>query len=285
MYPSVDVDRLITASSLAGQIDARAALARSALAALEARLATLDADSDAARATIDTNLATIEGRGDLGIVGSALAREARIRTDAAAVEATVESTTARRDELARLAAQSLALTRGRDIAVLQELADESAKAASAIAELVSGAAGTAATDAWVWPVSGTVTQVFGPSALVLEPPVVFRGVTVAHFHDAIDIGAPLGSAVVATAAGHVTYVGHLPDGAMIVVIAHDDGLVSLYAHLDDSFAPPRVRAGDRVAAGQLIGYVGLTGITTGPHLHFSVHDASGPVDPLTLLGK
>jgi murein DD-endopeptidase MepM/ murein hydrolase activator NlpD len=70
---------------------------------------------------------------------------------------------------------------------------------------------------------------------------------------------------------------------MAVVIAHDDGLVSLSAHLDDAFVLPPVRAGDVVRAGQVIGYVGMSGVTTGPHLHFAVHDANGPVDPLTIL--
>jgi murein DD-endopeptidase MepM/ murein hydrolase activator NlpD len=112
---------------------------------------------------------------------------------------------------------------------------------------------------------------------------MYRGMLFPHFHDAIDVGAPLGAAIVSPAPGRVTFVGHLPDGAMVVVIAHDDGFVSLSAHLDDAFARPPVRAGDLVKAGQVIGYVGMSGVTTGPHLHFAVHDAHGPVDPLAVL--
>jgi murein DD-endopeptidase MepM/ murein hydrolase activator NlpD len=56
----------------------------------------------------------------------------------------------------------------------------------------------------------------------------------------------------------------------------------LYAHLDDTFVRPRVRAGDTVKAGGVIGFVGLTGITTGPHLHFVVLRGGEPVDPLSL---
>jgi murein DD-endopeptidase MepM/ murein hydrolase activator NlpD len=59
--------------------------------------------------------------------------------------------------------------------------------------------------------------------------------------------------------------------------------VSVYAHLDDTFARPQVRIGDTVAANQVIGFVGLTGITTGPHLHFAVLRGGQPVDPLSLL--
>ncbi|HEY6203018.1 MAG TPA: M23 family metallopeptidase [Candidatus Limnocylindria bacterium] len=66
-------------------------------------------------------------------------------------------------------------------------------------------------------------------------------------------------------------------------MAHAGGLVSVYAHLDDTFARPPVRIGDAVRAGQVIGFVGLTGITTGPHLHFAVLRAGQPIDPLPLL--
>ena len=79
--------------------------------------------------------------------------------------------------------------------------------------------------------------------------------------------------------------GHLSDGAMVVLIAHPGGLVSVYAHLDDTFARPPVRIGDPVIAGEVIGFVGLTGITTGPHLHFAVLSGGQPIDPLSLLAS
>jgi murein DD-endopeptidase MepM/ murein hydrolase activator NlpD len=91
--------------------------------------------------------------------------------------------------------------------------------------------------------------------------------------------------VVAAAEGRVTFVGHLSDGAMVVLIAHPGGLVSIYAHLDDTFARPQVRIGDAVVAGQVIGFVGVTGITTGPHLHFAVVRGGQPIDPLSLLAS
>ena len=58
-----------------------------------------------------------------------------------------------------------------------------------------------------------------------------------------------------------------------------------YAHLDDTFVLPPVRAGQNVKAGQVIGFVGLTGITTGPHVHFAVLRSGEPVDPLSLIGR
>ena len=110
-----------------------------------------------------------------------------------------------------------------------------------------------------------MSQPFGPSALTLEPPRAYPGVTYPYFHDGIDIAAPPGAPVFA-AAGRVAFVGHLPDGAEIVLIAHDGGFFTLYAHLDDTHAPPPVKVGDAVRAGDPIGWIGLTGITTGAHL-------------------
>jgi len=104
-----------------------------------------------------------------------------------------------------------------------------------------------------------------------------------HFHAAIDIAAPLGTPVTAASDGVVAFVGHLPDGAMIVLLAHPGGYVSEYAHLDDTFALPPVRAGQAVKAGQVIGYIGLTGNTTGAHLHFGVLKDAAPIDPLSRL--
>jgi murein DD-endopeptidase MepM/ murein hydrolase activator NlpD len=141
----------------------------------------------------------------------------------------------------------------------------------------------AAPSAWTLPVRGTITQAFGPTTFALEPPLLYKGVYYPHFHDAIDFGTRLGQPVVAAAEGRVTFVGHLSDGAMVVVIAHSGGLVSVYAHLDDTFARPPVRIGDSVKANQVVGFVGLTGITTGPHLHFSVRRGGEPIDPLSLL--
>jgi murein DD-endopeptidase MepM/ murein hydrolase activator NlpD len=119
--------------------------------------------------------------------------------------------------------------------------------------------------------------------LAIEPALAYRGRFFSHFHDAIDIAAPLGAPVTAAADGQVTFVGHLPDGAEVVLIAHGGGFVSIYAHLDDTFARPPVRAGQTVTRGQLIGFVGLTGISTGAHLHFGVRMNGEPVDPLTVI--
>jgi murein DD-endopeptidase MepM/ murein hydrolase activator NlpD len=104
-----------------------------------------------------------------------------------------------------------------------------------------------------------------------------------NFHEGIDIATRMYSPVVAAAAGRVVWSGRLPDGAMVVLIAHVGGLVSLYAHLDDNVAPPRVKAGDEVQQGQIIGAIGMTGMTTGPHVHFVVWRDGELIDPLSLI--
>ena len=136
---------------------------------------------------------------------------------------------------------------------------------------------------WRSPTHGELTQEFGPTPFRFEPAREYRGVHYPHFHEGVDIAAPMYTPVAAAAPGRVVWVGHLPDGAMVVLIAHAGGLVSLYAHLDDGIAPPRVSAGDQVQGGQIIGAIGLTGMTTGPHLHFVVWRDGELVDPLSLV--
>jgi murein DD-endopeptidase MepM/ murein hydrolase activator NlpD len=72
------------------------------------------------------------------------------------------------------------------------------------------------------------------------------------------------------------------DRAWVVVIGHANGLSSRYVHLLPRFAPG-VRAGSRVSRGQLIGYMGNTGRSTGTHLHWEVQRNGVPVDPRSLV--
>jgi murein DD-endopeptidase MepM/ murein hydrolase activator NlpD len=164
-----------------------------------------------------------------------------------------------------------------------ELKEQSvALQADAIA-LAPYAAMPPADGAWMTPVQGELTQGFGKTTYRGEPARTYEGVYYAHFHDGLDIAAAMYSPVVAAAPGRVVWVGHLPDGAMVVLIAHIGGLVSLYAHLDDGIAPPRVAAGDQVQEGQIIGAIGMTGMTTGPHVHFVVWRNGELIDPLSVV--
>jgi murein DD-endopeptidase MepM/ murein hydrolase activator NlpD len=152
-------------------------------------------------------------------------------------------------------------------------------------QLQEAGALTAPRTAWRIPTVGEITQPFGPTDLWAEPARTYNGVAHRHFHDGVDIAGTWMADVVAPARGRVVYVGLMADGAEVVVLAHDAGVVTLYAHLDAWQSAPPVKAGDEVAAGQKIGTVGLTGITTGMHLHWAAYRAGQVIDPMSLVGK
>lgn len=95
-------------------------------------------------------------------------------------------------------------------------------------------------------------------------------------HAGIDLAAPSGTPVVATANGVVGAAGWMGGYGLTVRLGHAGDTETLYAHLSAS----AVRAGQTVQRGQIIGYVGSTGRSTGPHLHYEVRVGSVPVDPL-----
>lgn len=132
----------------------------------------------------------------------------------------------------------------------------------------------------VWPIEhARITQDFGPTSLDLEPARCYQGRCYAHFHDGIDLAAPLGTTVRAIASGRVILAGRLSDGAVVVEIDHGSA-VSLYGHLRSALL---VTEGESVSAGEPLGGVGLTGNTTGPHLHFEILVSGEPIDPLLVL--
>jgi murein DD-endopeptidase MepM/ murein hydrolase activator NlpD len=123
----------------------------------------------------------------------------------------------------------------------------------------------------IWPMSGTVTQEYGCTGFSLEPA---RG-GCRHFHNGIDVAAGMYTPIRAAGDGVVVFAGpnaYDPPGARawIVIIAHSRSLVTWYAHVDAGSRPPAVRKGQWVKQGQVIAYVGMTGRTTGPHLHWMV---------------
>jgi murein DD-endopeptidase MepM/ murein hydrolase activator NlpD len=150
-------------------------------------------------------------------------------------------------------------------------------------QLVADGAVVAPPASWHLPLLGEDTQDFGPTPYYFEPPLTYNGVYYRHFHTGTDIGALWGTPVLAPANGVVVFAGTMGDGAEVVMIAHDSGLVSMYAHLDNQVFPVPVKAGDTVQAGDRIGNVGLTGITTGAHLHWSVWRNGELVDPLSMI--
>lgn len=125
----------------------------------------------------------------------------------------------------------------------------------------------------LWPLSGAITSGFGPR---------WGG-----FHNGLDIAAPMYSPIRAAAPGRVVTVGKpylaYGDTATVVIIAHGNNFSTLYGHLDDSSRPPIVSVGQYVQAGQVIAFEGMTGWTTGPHLHFMTIVNGRAVDPLPYL--
>ena len=149
--------------------------------------------------------------------------------------------------------------------------------------LANGATATAPAAIWTLPLTGEMSQPFGPTGFGMEPARLYQGTYYAHFHDGVDILAAAGTPILAPARGRVVFVGQMMDGAEVVVLAHDDGLVSLYAHLQIGPLAPTIKAGDIVQAGDRIGAVGLTGMTTGYHLHWAVYQGGVPIDPMGTL--
>jgi murein DD-endopeptidase MepM/ murein hydrolase activator NlpD len=105
------------------------------------------------------------------------------------------------------------------------------------------------------------------------------GVRQGQRHDGIDISAPEGTPVLAAGGGVVVYTGRQSGYGAIVIVKHDGGLVTLYAHNSAVL----VKEGERVEAGTPIARVGQSGRTTGPHLHFEVRDGTRPRNPLFYL--
>jgi murein DD-endopeptidase MepM/ murein hydrolase activator NlpD len=281
-------------AALQARADARRSLhdriARDALRLIDLPESAIPTDlSDAQRDALEELRSLASGlRAQHGRLEDRTAELARLRDSVGVKRAELDRMRGRAQVLATAAADGDASQRAAEVAVLQQLANDAAGAQVALAQLIASSIfhdAAAAASPWRLPARGLITQGFGPTTFALEPPLVYQGTYYAHFHAALDIAAPFGTPVVAASDGVVTFVGHLSDGAEIVLIAHADGLVSEYAHLDDTFAPPPVKVGQVLKGGQVIGFIGITGITTGPHLHFAVMRAGLAVDPLGVLAK
>ncbi len=123
----------------------------------------------------------------------------------------------------------------------------------------------------VWPSSGVVTSRFGWRT---HPIFGTR-----EFHTGVDIAARGGSPVLAARGGIVLFVGWRVGYGRIIVVGHGDGLETAYSHLSKA----TVQMGEQVAEGQVIGLVGSTGWSTGPHLFFEIRRNGVPQNPLHYL--
>jgi len=142
------------------------------------------------------------------------------------------------------------------------------QAAQAAAAAAQGAptvgSGAAPAGGFVWPVQGVLTSTFGPRW--------------GRMHEGIDVGAPGGTPIVASAAGTVIFAGWLGGYGNLTLIDHGNGVATAYGH-QSAFS---VTSGP-VSQGQAIGAVGSTGNSTGNHLHFEVRINGTAVDPLAYI--
>jgi len=118
-----------------------------------------------------------------------------------------------------------------------------------------------------WPVTGPVTSGFGWRVHPITGD--------SEFHQGIDIAASEGTSVVAAASGTISSRGWYGGYGRLIIIDHGNGIETRYGHLS-GYA---VDQGGEVSAGQVVGYIGSSGISTGPHLHFEVRVNGEAVDP------
>ena len=123
----------------------------------------------------------------------------------------------------------------------------------------------------LWPVEGQVTGSFGER---IDP---FNGE--GAFHSGVDIGSNYGAKIIAPADGVVTFTDSMGGYGKAIMISHGNGISTRYGHLS-GFA---VTAGQHVHRGDLIGFVGASGRSTGPHLHYEVRINDTPVNPYKYL--
>jgi murein DD-endopeptidase MepM/ murein hydrolase activator NlpD len=126
-------------------------------------------------------------------------------------------------------------------------------------------------DLFIWPVSGYLTSPYG----YRNSP--FTGVR--QFHSGIDIGAGSGTPIRAAMSGRVIVAGWSDVYGNYVVVSHHSGYRTLYGHMSQI----RVKSGQYVSTGERIGDVGSTGLSTNPHLHFTVYKNGVTVNPRTLM--
>ena len=126
-----------------------------------------------------------------------------------------------------------------------------------------------ANDGFTWPVEGEVIAEFGPAGKGLH-------------NDGVNIKAAAGTKVQTAAPGTIAYIGkNLKSFGTLVLVKHDGGYITAYAHLADI----SVMEGDVIGAGQVIGTVGQTGRVSSPQLHFEVRQSRKPINPYEVISS
>ncbi|NSW89526.1 MAG: M23 family metallopeptidase [Firmicutes bacterium] len=125
----------------------------------------------------------------------------------------------------------------------------------------------------LWPVIGNITSKFGYRL----DPITFRRA----YHNGIDIAAPYGTSIKASASGKVILSGYYNELGQTVIIDHGNGISTVYGHASKLL----VKKGQTVKKGDIIARVGSSGRTTGSHLHFEIHINGEPIDPYKYLSR
>jgi murein DD-endopeptidase MepM/ murein hydrolase activator NlpD len=159
-----------------------------------------------------------------------------------------------------------------DLAELERQENQLLAESAALTSVINGSSGSGTgSGSLSWPVNGPVTSGFGWR---IHPILGYK-----KFHTGIDIGVGYGVPIRAADGGTVIYATWMGGYGNVIIVDHGNGLSTLYAH-QSSLA---VGTGARVTRGQTVGYVGSTGFSTGPHLHFEVRVNGNPVDPMGYL--
>jgi murein DD-endopeptidase MepM/ murein hydrolase activator NlpD len=159
-----------------------------------------------------------------------------------------------------------------DVAELERRETRLLEQSQTLASIINGNSGGGhGTGTMMWPVSGTVTSGYGYRI----HPILGRRI----LHTGIDIAAGSGTPIWAADGGKVVYAAWMDGYGNVVAVDHGGGISTLYAHQ----SAVAVSYGQTVKKGQTVGYVGSTGYSTGPHLHFEVRVNGDPVDPMGYL--
>lgn len=241
--------------------------AKASLTSQLAALEQLQADAEAERAATETLMAAKSAE-----IESYNASISEAENKISSLDDDIEAQQALVKEMESIEARRKAEEESRKKAEEESrrLAEEAAKAAGKETEATTAAQSTS-NGKFVWPIAGIskISSYFG----YRDNPFGTGGT---EYHNGIDIPASTGTPIMAVSGGQVAWSYHSSSAGNWVGIDHGNGIYSVYMHMSTR----KVEEGDYVTAGQVIGLVGSTGRSTGPHLHLGIRVNGSYVDPL-----